>query len=169
MNIDDAHALAEVLMQEHLGDDWTFRFDRAKQRFGACRFHIKTISLSEHLTKLNDVDQVQDTILHEIAHALAGPNAGHGRKWQQQCEDIGAKPERCYSSAAVEQPDPNWVGRCPGCGYTITRYRLHEKSRRVACSTCCQRFAGGKYSEDYRFVWTDQSGQQHLGSGIILS
>jgi hypothetical protein len=52
--------------------------DSAVRRFGTCRYSRKLITLSRQLIELNDQARVLDTILHEIAHALAGPKTGHG-------------------------------------------------------------------------------------------
>jgi len=67
-----ARILAVTLMQQHGLVGWTFKFDHARRRFGCCNFTRRTISLSRPLTFLNDDAEVRDTILHEIAHALAG-------------------------------------------------------------------------------------------------
>lgn len=40
-------------------------------------------------------DQVTDTILHEIAHALAGPAARHGPAWKSIARRLGATPKSC--------------------------------------------------------------------------
>ena len=71
MNLKDAEELALSLMRKHGLSHWEFGFDRAKRRFGACNFSKKRISLSKYLTEVNEIEQVRDTILHEIAHALA--------------------------------------------------------------------------------------------------
>ena len=72
MLLQDAHELALRLMRHHnLLPTWKFEFDRSKVRFGKCSYGSKTISLSRHLVELNADVEVRDTILHEIAHALA--------------------------------------------------------------------------------------------------
>jgi hypothetical protein len=43
----------------------------------------------------NGAEEIVDTILHEIAHALVGPRHGHDTVWKAKCTDIGARPERC--------------------------------------------------------------------------
>ena len=75
-------------MARHGLGDWTFQFDRAKRRFGACNYTTRTISLSRTLTRLNDDAAVRETLLHEIAHALT-PGAGHGPAWQVKCLEFG--------------------------------------------------------------------------------
>jgi hypothetical protein len=59
-------------MREHqLLPKWSFQFDSAKLAFGKCNFTDRVISLSRHLVELNNEAEVRDTVLHEIAHALA--------------------------------------------------------------------------------------------------
>ena len=36
--------------------------------------------------------EIRDTILHEIAHALAGPEARHGARWKAIARRIDATP-----------------------------------------------------------------------------
>ena len=72
MNLNDAQSLAADLMQQHkLPREWSFGFDRSKVRFGKCDYGKKRISLSRHLVEANGIAVVRETILHEIAHALA--------------------------------------------------------------------------------------------------
>lgn len=95
--------LAVGLMRQHGLNGWTFEFDNAKRRAGVCRYRCKVISLSRHYVRLNadNYEDIRDTILHEIAHAIAGFKAAHGPAWKAVCRRIGAKPERCYDSSKV--------------------------------------------------------------------
>jgi predicted metal-dependent hydrolase len=103
VNLFDAQHLARALMRQHGLAKWTFRFDHARRRFGSCRARQKVITLSRPLTFLNPEPEVRDTILHEIAHALA-PDDGHGALWKQKCVEIGARPIRCYGDETVASP-----------------------------------------------------------------
>lgn len=82
-------------------NNWAFEFDYHETRFGLCDYSRKVISMSRLLTYLNSEEQCRDTILHEIAHALA-PRAGHGPKWRLICTAIGCKPRACYSVNEVK-------------------------------------------------------------------
>jgi hypothetical protein len=82
MILKDAEALAQQLMSEHGLSHWHFEFDRAVRRFGFCMYGIRTITLSRKFTLLNSEPEVRNTILHEIAHALVGPNHGHDKVWR---------------------------------------------------------------------------------------
>ena len=105
MNLYEAAHLARKLMNDHGLVDWRFDFDHARRRFGRCNYTHKLISLSRPLTLLNGIDEVRDTILHEIAHALC-PKDGHGPRWRATCRRIGARPVRCYTDEQVISPPP---------------------------------------------------------------
>jgi predicted SprT family Zn-dependent metalloprotease len=148
MDLYDAQQLALDLMGQHgLTPVWRFRFSRAVTIFGSCQHGTRTIALSRPLAEINEVAEVRDTILHEIAHALAGPGAGHGPRWRKIARELGARPERCTGADAKTVPGA-WVGTCPGCGRTIERHRRSKAA--LACAQCCK----GVYRPEFRFVWT---------------
>jgi len=89
VDLEDARRLATELMTRHGLAGWRFELDRAKRRAGICRHQQRTIGLSAPLTRLHPEAEVRDTILHEIAHALAGPRAGHGPAWVATALRIG--------------------------------------------------------------------------------
>ncbi|WP_372736880.1 SprT-like domain-containing protein, partial [Nocardioides sp.] len=95
MDLRDAFAMAEHLLERHGLTEWQISFDNAKRRAGVCRFGVKTIGLSAPLTTVHTDDEVRDTILHEIAHALAGPGHGHDAHWRALAQSIGCSGERC--------------------------------------------------------------------------
>ncbi|HIZ97691.1 MAG TPA: SprT-like domain-containing protein [Candidatus Janibacter merdipullorum] len=136
MDIGDAREMARGLMDEHGLEDWTLLLDRAKRRAGVCRYTDRAIGLSRHLTLIHTPDQVRDTVLHEIAHAHAGPRAAHGPRWQAAATAIGARPERCLPAEAGHIPG-SWVGTCPA-GHTIDRHR--RPSRVLSCRECSRGF-----------------------------
>jgi predicted SprT family Zn-dependent metalloprotease len=138
MNLHLAQHLARTLMKEHGLDErgWTFSFDHARRRFGSCNLTRKRITLSRPLAFLNTEEQVRDTLLHEIAHALT-PGDGHGRRWKAMCARIGARPQRCYRENEVIAPPrpaaPYLLG-CPACGWWVERRR--RPTRRLLCRYC---------------------------------
>ena len=136
MNLFEARHLATSLLKAHGLHDWSFRFDHARRRFGSCQPRRKIITLSRALTLLNGVDQVRDTILHEIAHALT-PGDNHGPKWKAMCRRIGAKPLRCYTQDEVVAPArraaPFQIG-CTTCSWWVDRRR--RTRRTLICKTC---------------------------------
>jgi predicted SprT family Zn-dependent metalloprotease len=132
----DARELALRLMRDHGLAGWGFRFDRARRRFGSCRSTERVITLSRPLVILNSADQVRDTILHEIAHALS-PGDGHGSVWRQKCREIGAAPRRCYTDDEVLSPArgaARYRFGCHACGWWVERRRLMR--RKYVCAKC---------------------------------
>ena len=147
MSPSEAIEFAQDLMIEYGLVGWRARLDGAVRRFGCCHFRRKEITLSYELAELNDEATVLDTILHEIAHALAGPRAGHGPHWKHIARSIGCSAERCYSSAPTIQPPANFALRCRNCGHIARRVRAPR--RPLACATCCHKFARGRFDERF--------------------
>ena len=140
MNLFEGAHLARDLMREHglLQLGWTFGFDHARRRFGKCEYDSRRITLSRPLTLLNGIDEVRDTILHEIAHALC-PGAGHGPRWRATCRRIGATPKRCYTDEQVVSPArraARYTMGCPRCQWWVARYRRPARRSRLVCTRC---------------------------------
>ena len=114
---------ARALLREHGLDvaGWRFQFDHARKRGGYCRYDTKTISMSKYLVPMWSDEEVRQTLLHEVAHALCGPNHGHGPVWRRMARMIGCDAERTHSNATV---DGRYVSECVKCGkMTGTRHR----------------------------------------------
>jgi len=133
MNCWIAARMARELMDAHGLDSWGFRFNHRKCDMGCCHFHHERIELSMHFVRDNDTELVRDTILHEIAHALAGHAAGHGPKWKKMCREVGATPTRC---GEAKMPAGQWQAVCPGCGWTYTRHRRPAQHAGYHCTGC---------------------------------
>ena len=71
---------------------WSFKYNNRKRALGVCKFRTKSIQISRDLVRLNEHDEILDTIRHEIAHALAGGAAGHGPVWKAWAVKVGARP-----------------------------------------------------------------------------
>jgi len=101
MNPEKAKALALRHMTQHglITAGWRFAFNNRKRALGLCSYTKRTIYLSSYFLPRIPEDELVDTILHEIAHALDlirhGRCSGHGVKWQAIAREIGAKPLRC--------------------------------------------------------------------------
>jgi hypothetical protein len=135
VDLDQARRLAHELIDEHGLAGWRFEFDRAKRRAGICRHGQKVIGLSAPITRLHPETEVRDTLLHEIAHALAGPRAGHGPAWTATARRIGCSAERCVPEDAPAVPG-SWVGVCSR-GHSVDRHRRPE--RVLLCTLCRDR------------------------------
>lgn len=135
MQFVEAERLARELMAAHDIGNWAFGWNRRKRALGLCRYQQKRIELSAHFVKDNSEAMVRDTLLHEIAHALAGQRAGHGPKWKAMCEKLGCKPERCDKGEAV-MPTGKWRASCPTCGKHYWRHKRPQRGARYWCRAC---------------------------------
>jgi len=136
MDLPSAAQLANALIAEHGLDrtGWTFAFNRRKRALGLCRYNEKRIELSHYFVADNDAPAVRETVLHEIAHALAGHKAKHGPGWVAVCRKIGAKPEATCSTAVM--PKGAWQATCPSCNQVCSMHRKPMDGRKYNCRKC---------------------------------
>lgn len=140
MELKKASATTHYLMHEYgLSSKWTFRWQNKKRSLGTCSYNRKEIRLSRWYVELNDMADVKDTILHEIAHALSyerygSRGIGHGVLWKKVCREIGAIPRSC-SKSNLNRPKNHYkyVDTC--CGLTFRRHRL-RKNTKYSCPKC---------------------------------
>jgi predicted SprT family Zn-dependent metalloprotease len=149
-----AAALASELLAAHGLTGWAFGLNRSRLNMGLCKYGPRTVELSVFFVERNSVEAIRDTLLHEVAHALAGPGHGHDAAWKAMCLRVGARPERLSFEAAM--PEGRWRATCGGCGM------VHHKHRRpkhlVGWWCCCCGPQRG------RLVWklANGSGPKHV-------
>jgi predicted SprT family Zn-dependent metalloprotease len=121
-------ALALELMDEHglLENGWSFCFNDNRSTLGLCKYVPKVIELSVHFVDGARMYDVRDIILHEIAHALVGWEAGHGTKWKQKAIQIGGTGNRCGNMNAPFK----FRGECSEHYHSSNRRNVHF------CSDC---------------------------------
>jgi predicted SprT family Zn-dependent metalloprotease len=134
--LDRVRRWAEALIALHLDSSWTFAFDNAKTRAGLCDYTAKRISVSRHLSARYEDDEIHQVLLHEVAHALAGPRAGHGAQWKTVAAQLGYDGGRLHDGAIASELAP-WMGRCPA-GHLHYRYR--RPARAMSCGKCSRGF-----------------------------
>jgi len=136
LNHTKARELATGLMDQHGLAGWRLVFDNAKTRAGVCHSDRKEIGLSRHLMGLYSPEQVTETVLHEIAHALVGPRHGHDRVWRTVARRIGCSGRRCMPADAPTV-DGAWEGVC-AAGHRTTAHRRPVRVR--SCPGCSAAF-----------------------------
>lgn len=144
MNTTEGKTLALLHMEDHglFKRNWIFSFESCKRSLGRCHYNAKKIALSKWYVELNEEEDIEDTILHEIAHALSftrhgKKGTGHGRLWKDICIEIGATPKATHKGL-LEYPNNHhkYVDTCC-CGTTFKRHRL-SIGRSYRCPKCLQ-------------------------------
>lgn len=125
-------SMARDMVETHL-PGWTVEWDRAKSRWGCCHFALKKITFSLPLFSINGIEEFEKTLIHEVAHGLAGHKAGHGPQWAAVVRSLGGVPQRCRT--APVQPETNYTGKC-GCGVRAKRDRKSATMFRLYCTKC---------------------------------
>ena len=147
MDLGDASVMTRQLMRKHGIEYWQFAWNNAKRIGGQCRHGRETIVLSKPLTALRTEDNVKNTILHEIAHALVGRGHGHDHVWRAKAIEIGCTGDRCYSDKV--DIASKYVGECPTCNFVFKRHRLGN-GRTYSCNKC-----SSIHDPNNLIVWTD--------------
>lgn len=132
--------LALELMHKHGLRKWRFKFDPSTRRAGCCNYHNKMISISFELARNASDEDVRDTILHEIAHALVGKKHNHDEVWKAKAREIGCSGERTHR--LVFSP-PRYHVTCENRCWTHTAER---RNRRLICRTCGGKLVYSPYS-----------------------
>lgn len=138
------------------GYGWQFGTNNSKSNLGQCNYNRRTVEISRHFLGAVPVTDMWNTVLHEIAHAIAGPNAGHGHLWKRVHTALGGTAEATASLNAEArekvQARAKWQGVCPANPeHTFARHRLTASVRTSACPR-----HGREYNPAYRIEWTQQ-------------
>lgn len=96
-------AVSEMRKHGLLEKGWTFAFDRATSRLGLCNFTKKRITISKHFTGAATEEEFEQTLIHEIAHALLPVSAKHGWQWKAKAKELGYKGKRTSRNPFHEQ------------------------------------------------------------------
>lgn len=124
------HKLAEELIVEHNLAYWKFQFDNGTKRAGCCNYKHQIISMSYEFARYASDEDIRDTILHEMAHALVGPKHHHDNVWKAKAIEIGCTGERCHD---IQFTPPRYIVKCiNGCWFSTAERR----KRNVICKLC---------------------------------
>jgi hypothetical protein len=112
-------------------------FTKSRSTAGVTRFYEQgggMICLSGPITDVWPLEQTRLTILHEVAHALCGNEAGHNATWKRCCLEIGGDGKSCVDARTVPLPEPKYTGFCES-GHEI---RLHRRLKVMEGRTCAR-------------------------------
>lgn len=108
---------------------WKFAVNKSTTKAGLCDFNKKTVYFSKYFlaNDLIAIDKKQDIVLHEIAHILAGYDAGHNKHWKRIAISIGCSGKRTCSNF-LRKSDYKYVKKC-GFGCSMS-FNVNTKSQR---------------------------------------
>lgn len=133
MDIHKAKKLATTMLREHGLADWIIELRAYRSTGGVTYFDTRKIGLSRLLLPKWDEDQVRQIMLHEIAHALVGPDQNHNATWLKKAREIGYTGGRTHNLPTVEH---RWNVVCPTHGIIGKRHRRSARGHTYRCTTC---------------------------------
>lgn len=145
---------------------WKRDYNKRKKALGLCSYRggrygqinrrgtvfISMELLSRNLDKAYDFE---DTIRHEIAHAIHAEIAGrsnHGAGWKAIARAVGADDTRTHEGF-LEMPKGKYLAYCPNpkCDVERPYYRKPTAIGRKACGKCCKKYNNGRFDERFKF------------------
>ena len=123
-------ARATAWSTAHQLEGWSFQFDHAATRAGCCNSQTQGISLAHAYARAAPDADSDDTLLHEIAHALVGKAHGHDQVWQAKAVALGYSGHHCHD---VQFTPPRYIVTCANACWVTTAER---RQRGAVCRTC---------------------------------
>lgn len=129
---------------------WTVvRNPRPRRRAGMCDIRARQIELHSAMYKLGRRQDLEDTFLHELAHAidyLLFKGRGHGHTWKKVMAALGLDPARCHRikyldedhevrpAASRRKSEVDYL--CEKCKFVWTRSRSLPRRRVYSHRNC---------------------------------
>lgn len=130
---------------------------RMRSTAGRAYWPEARVELNPQLLSIS-LDEVRQTLLHELAHLLAYHRSGrrriapHGAEWQLACSDLGIPGEKVTHRLPLprRQQQKKWRYSCQHCAVAFERVRPMKNA--AACLSCCKQYNGGSFSKKFLFV-----------------
>lgn len=116
-----------------------FKLNSNKRRLGVCKFRrdrwlgtekCLQVELSVYVFPLGWAE-IEKTLKHECAHAIAGSKAGHGPEFVRVCQRLGIPGDRC--GPVMSSIEHKFTMRCSnGCWSKP----VHKRKRNRICLRC---------------------------------
>lgn len=129
-------------------DGWKCKLNNRRSSWGLCDYSRKTIYLSKYLVQYGTEDEILQTLLHELAHALTPEDRGHGADWLAVARRLGYTGGRCADR--VLPVKHKYIGHC-GSGHRFVRHRMRGSGG--YCTACHDR---GHGLETCKVRWYDR-------------
>lgn len=103
------------LLEKYKLGDWKIIPKDIRRGIAGQTWHDENaIVLSKRFIRICDKRQFDGVFLHEVAHVLAGPEAGHGKEFVEACKSLGA-PEEYAKEKASGIFIGSYILYCPEC------------------------------------------------------
>lgn len=129
--------------------EWKIKMNRESESVGLCKYKKQKLEFSAlHMPNLNHIVR-RDVVLHEIAHAHAGLDAGHGPEWRKIARSFGCSALDVIETKKFANKEIyyTWVGVCP-VGHRIGSHFKPRGAEGLSCPKCV---AG--WHPAYRYTW----------------
>jgi predicted SprT family Zn-dependent metalloprotease len=135
MDLSTLRGLASQKLYQHKLFGWSFEIKDFGRRAGVCKHSIQRIEIQEYYALNNPQEEVVDTLMHEIAHALT-PGHHHDIIWKAMAVQLGAAPKSCVNKNALAKPS-DWKATC-NCGKVYYKYKASAglEQRHFCCIIC---------------------------------
>lgn len=154
--LDQYEEIANMMLVEQNLTEWKFVWNNrtSNKTWGICKYTPKEIHLNKKYALIESEENVIDTIIHEVAHALTkGDN--HGEIWKAKCRELGCRDEQ-FKDLGKESLNKlaKYKGVCPTCGHVIYSGRktgiIH-----IECSNEEYRQTGDSNFKKHIYKWTN--------------
>lgn len=143
----------DMLINHNLGD-WKFIWNNrtSNKTWGICKYKPKEIHLNKKYALVETEENVIDTIIHEVAHALTKGDE-HGELWKAKCRELGCRDEQ-FKNLEKDSMEKlaRYKGVCPTCGHVIYSSRktgiIH-----IECSNGEYRKTGKTDYMKHKYEW----------------
>lgn len=154
----------DKLLAENGLHRWSTKLSRGRRTIGLCDYNTRTIKLSKYHLEQDDRDYIEDTIAHEVAHAL-NPHDRHGPDWKATAIALGGTGDQ-YAKHS-DYPS-KWVTMCAN-GHQSKMFRWDQRTT----YTCrCGSLAYFKMSDGTQLnlsqLYVDAFNRQAQSRGIPL-
>lgn len=149
----EAVRITRSLLNVHGLTNWNVKIGHSPRRAGQANFQPQTIILSGVLMDVRSYDGTLDTIRHEVAHAIAGRNAGHGPVWKKTFISMGGDGNVRWSGDTLVKERPSkYKGTCTACGRSdFYMYRKFAGDRSCPCIT------KGRFDPRSLIIWQESA------------
>ena len=147
--------IANEMLAKHSLTDWEFVWNNktSNKTWGICKYTPKEIHLNKKYALIESEENVIDTIIHEVAHALTKGD-GHGEIWKAKCRELGCRDEKFKN---LEKENINklskYKGVCPTCGHIIYSGRKTGIIHIQCCNADYEKTGKSNWG-NHKYIWT---------------